>query len=97
MLFAPERNRNDFEDMRSSPRCSQVERRFPLIRAMTIGGDMSPLSPIDEARGGTPLALTPPIWRDAAEWDFIWLHVRGRDESRDAAGTVPSAGVGRAQ
>jgi hypothetical protein len=73
VLFAPGRNRVDFEDLRFNPRYSQIAGHLQLIRGLLGAGDRGPAS--DESRSGTPLpaALTGAPWRDAVKWDFIWL------------------------
>ncbi len=74
VLFAPGRNRLDFEDLRFNPRYSQIAGHLQLIRGL-LGAD-NPGSASDESRSGTPLpaTLTDAGWRDAVKWDFIWLH-----------------------
>ena len=72
-LFVGGTNRIDFEDVRFNPSYSQIAGNWILLRQL-LGIPPSPGRPEDAEQVGTRLydAVPPPVWANAARWDFIW-------------------------
>jgi hypothetical protein len=77
------RNRVDFEDMRFSPRYSQIAGNWILLRHL-LHVPPHPSPPEFIEKNGTPLydTLPPGAWSEAARWDFVWARSRAKNPAR---------------